>query len=63
MKCHLSSTAIEIQIGFDPELYSVSEADGTATLRITKAGDNPQPVSVDFSTASGSAMGECRVMG
>ena len=62
-KCHVSSTAIDIVIGFDPVLYSVNEADGTARLRITKAGNNPQPVNVDFSTASGSAMGEYRVMG
>ena len=62
-KYHPSSTAIDIVIGFDPVLYSVNEADGTARLRITKAGNNPQPVSVEFSTASGSAMGECRVMG
>ena len=61
-KCHPSSTAIEIQIGFEPVLFGVLEADGTARLRITKLGNNPQPVSVDFSTVSGSAMGECRVM-
>ena len=62
-KCHPSSTAIAIVIGFDPVLYSVNEADGTVTLRITKVGNNPQPVSVDFGTESGSAMGECRVIG
>ena len=62
-KYHPSSTAIEIEIGFDPVLYSVNEADGTARLRITKIGNNAQPVSADFSTQAGSAMGECRVIG
>ncbi len=46
-----------VRIGFDPTSYVVSESDGTVSFVIVKNGQNQAPVSVQFSTADGTATG------
>ena len=44
-----------VTVEFDPISYTVSESDSFANITVVKRGQTTQTVSVDFSTADGSA--------
>ena len=43
---------------FDPTSYTVSESGGFANITVVKQGQTTQTVSVQFTTADGTAIGE-----
>ena len=45
-------------VEFDPASYTVDESDRYANITIVKRGQTTLPVSVSFTTADGSAVGE-----
>ena len=47
-----------VTVEFDPTSYTVSESARYANITVVKRGDTTQTVSVDFTTADGSATGE-----
>ena len=47
-----------VTVEFDPISYTVSESVGFVNITVVKRGQTTQTVSVDFSTADGSATGE-----
>lgn len=49
----VSSSVVTVE--FDPISYTVSESDSFANITVVKRGQTTQTVSVDFSTADGSA--------
>ena len=46
-----------VTVEFDPVSYTVSESDSFVNITVVKRGQTTQTVSVDFSTADGSAIG------
>ena len=44
-----------VTVEFDPISYTVSESDSVVNITVVKRGQTTQTVSVDFSTADGSA--------
>ena len=52
----------DVLVEFDPTSYSVSESGRFVNITIVKLGQTTQTVSVDFSTADGTATGECLFM-
>ena len=46
-----------VTVEFDPTNYTVSESDRYANITVVKRGQTAQTVSVEFSTAGGSATG------
>ena len=48
-------------MGFDPTSYTVSESGGFANITVVKQGNTSQAVSVEFTTADGTAIGESLV--
>ena len=44
-----------VTVEFDPVSYTVSESDSVVNITVVKRGQTTQTVSVDFSTADGSA--------
>ena len=49
-------------VEFDPTSYTVSESGRLANITVVKRGQTTQTVSVEFSTADGTATGECLFM-
>ena len=47
-----------VTVEFDPVSYTVSESDSFVNITVVKRGQTTQTVSVDFSTADGSATGK-----
>ena len=45
-------------VEFDPTSYTVSESDRYANITVVKLGETTQTVTVEFTTADGSATGE-----
>ena len=46
-----------VVVGFDPTAYSVTEGDGSVTLRVVKTGSAAIPVTAVVTTQPGSAGG------
>ncbi len=59
LTCDYSSIATEIS--FAESSYAVPESMGTVNVIITRSGDTSQPVCVDFTTESVTAVGEYTV--
>ncbi len=55
------SSIVEVQVGFSPVVYNVTEG-GQAMLRIEKFTVSSQPVTVIFSTADGTAIGQSSLL-
>ena len=49
----------DVLVEFDPTSYTVLESGRFVNITIVKRGQTTQTVSVDFSTADGTATGEC----
>ena len=49
-------------VEFDPASYTVLESGRFVNITIVKRGQTTQTVNVDFSTADGTATGECLFM-
>ena len=52
------SPSAAVTVEFDPTSYSVSESDGFANITVVKRGQTTQALSVNFTTADGTAVGE-----
>ena len=52
----------DVIVEFDPTRYSVSESGRFVNITIVKRGQTTQTVSVEFTTADGTATGECLFM-
>ena len=52
----------DVLVEFAPSSYTVSESGRFVNITIVKRGQTTQTVSVDFSTADGTATGECLFM-
>ena len=49
----------DVLVEFDPTSYTVSESGRLANITVVKRGQTTQTVSVSFTTADGTATGEC----
>ena len=52
----------DVLVEFDPTSYTVLESDRYANITVVKRGQTTQTVSVSFTTADGTATGECLFM-
>ena len=49
----------DVVVEFDPASYTVSESERLVNITVVKRGQTTQTVNIDFSTADGTATGEC----
>ena len=54
----LMSPSPAVTVEFDPTSYTVSESGSFANITVVKRGQTTLTVSVDFTTADGTAVGE-----
>ena len=58
MHALLISPSAAVTIEFEPTSYTVSESGGFANITVVKRGQSALAVSVQFTTADGTAIGE-----